>query len=117
MSQNLVGDVRAEAGDRGVLELQPPNILFLVSRDEGWTENEWSIWDYDKGMFEDEYPVERLEVDAGPERRHVVAYGSPYSSFESVEINLDHPRPVLGALHALGEQLRARKREHEDLPA
>ena len=79
--------------------------------DEEWREDEVALWRRRGEPRYRELGVTTLQLVSSPGVHVLAAYGSPLSSFESVQVSRDSDRPIFDALDALARALAARRRD------
>ena len=79
--------------------------------DEAWREDEIALWRRRGEPRYRELGVTTLQLVASPGVNVLAAYGSPLSSFESVQVPRESARPIFEALDQLARALSAVRRD------
>ncbi len=79
--------------------------------DEDWREDEIALWRRRGEPRFQELGVATLQLVQAPGVRVLAAYGSPLSSFESVQVRRGAERPIFDALDELARSLAALRKD------
>jgi hypothetical protein len=90
------------------VEFTPPNLIDDAAAHERWTSEERAKWEHEGlARFRDALGVERIQLhDGNP--RFLGAYGSPHHSLVYQDLDESEAKPILRALHRLGQAFFAK---------
>jgi hypothetical protein len=92
------------------ITFDPPDLIETAAQTENWTDDDQAhCARMLREAFEDAFQVKLLQR-AG---QGLIAYDAPFSSFESVDIQENVPKPVLQAITDLSKHLLRVKHEQE----